>query len=128
MHYFIGMDSQNGKTWKYLGPKPGSSYKQLFINGRGIAARTLYGAYMSEEFPRTPQQIAQDWDVPLEAVMEAIAYCQTDPPEIREDWEEEEAFERSRILNDPRYYFPGIDKVRANLLAEQEAKKSSPPC
>jgi len=122
------MDTQNGQNWKYLALKPGSSYKQLFIKGRGIAARTLYGAYMREEAPQTPEEIAKDWDVPLAAVKEAIAYCQTDPPEIREDWEEEEALERSRILNDPKYYFPGIETVRAELLAEQEAKKSAPPC
>jgi hypothetical protein len=107
-----------------LDEKPGSSYKQLFVKGRGIRARTLYGAFMSEEEPRSPEQIAEDWNLPLEVVLEAIAYCQTDPPEIREDWEREQAYENERILNDPHYYFPGIEAVRAQLLADQEARKS----
>ena len=34
----------------------------------------------------TPEEIAREYDLPVEAVKEAIAYCQTDPPEIREDF------------------------------------------
>ena len=45
---------------------------------------------MSAEEPMTPAEIAADYDLPLEAVEEAIAYCQTDPPEIKEDFEREE--------------------------------------
>ena len=80
--------------------------------------------FMSEEEPQTPEQIAEDRDLPLEAVLEAIAYCQCDPPEIRQDWEEEEALERARILNDPTYYFPGIEEKRAQILAEEVARAS----
>ena len=66
-------------TWKFLEPNPKSAYKQLFLKGRRIRARDLYGMYMSAEEPMTPAQIAADYDLPLEAVEEAIAYCQTDP-------------------------------------------------
>ena len=34
---------------------------------------------------------AADFNLPMEAVREAIAYCESNPPEIREDWEAEEA-------------------------------------
>jgi hypothetical protein len=118
------MATSSPNNWKYLGRKPGSNYRQLFIKGRNIAARSIYGDYMSAEEARTPEQIAADRDLPLEVVLECIAYCQSDPPEIREDWEREEARERERILNDPKYYFPGIDEVRAKLLAEREANLS----
>jgi uncharacterized protein (DUF433 family) len=40
---------------------------------------------MNAKEPRTPQQLAEDFGVPLEAVEEAIAYCQSAPPELRED-------------------------------------------
>lgn len=76
--------------WRYLAPNPKSSYRQLFIAGTRIRARTLYGAYMSAEEPMTPEEIADDYDLPLEAVQEAIAYCDTDPPEIREDFAREQ--------------------------------------
>ena len=75
----------------YLHRKPGSNYRQLFIKGRNIAARTLYGYHVAgEDWPgQTPEELAADFDLPIEAVREAIAYCESDPPEIRADWEME---------------------------------------
>ena len=55
-------------NWVYLARKHGSAYKQLFIKGRNIAARTLYGDYMSEEEPMTLEEIAADRDLPIEMV------------------------------------------------------------
>ena len=89
--------------WKHLERKPGSLYRQLFIKDRGIAARTLYGQFVSEEEPRTAEQIAADWNLPLEAVREAIAYCETNPPEIQKDWEDEEALDEAIGMKDPAY-------------------------
>ena len=74
--------SQTPHEWKYLERRPGSSYKQLCINGKRIWAWTLYCEFMSAKEPRTPEQLAEDWGVPLEAVQEAIAYCQSAPPEL----------------------------------------------
>jgi uncharacterized protein (DUF433 family) len=84
--------STASNTYKYLRRKPRSSYKQLWIfdKGRYIFARTVYGHYVSEESPMTVEEIAEDRDLPIEAVREAIAYCESDPPEIHQDWEEEE--------------------------------------
>ncbi len=75
--------------WKYLARKPGSAYKQLFIKDRWIAARTLYGQTVGEE-ARWPEELARDYDLPLEIVLEAVAYCESKPKEIREDWEREQ--------------------------------------
>src|SRR6516165_6992247 len=77
--------------YKNLVRKPKSSYKQLFVKDHWFSARTLYCLHMDKESPLTPAQIAHDFDLPLEAVFEAIAYCQADPPEIREDQEMERA-------------------------------------
>ena len=77
-------------TWKYLAPKPKSFYKQLFVNRR-IQARLLYGLYRNAEEPQSPEQIAAAYNLPLEAVQEAIAYCESNPPEIQEDFAAEEA-------------------------------------
>src|SRR5207237_5041407 len=79
------------KTWQYLGPKEGSAYRQLFVKGTRIMARILYGMVVREEDPMTPDEIAAAFHIPVEAVREAIAYCESEPPEIREDWEREEA-------------------------------------
>lgn len=90
-------------TWKYLARKSGSCYKQLYIKGRNIAARTLYGRYMSEEAATAPEEIAADYGLPLEAVLEAIAYCASNPQEIAEDWAAEEALAEATNMNDANY-------------------------
>ena len=71
--------SETQREWKYLERRPGSSYQQLCIKGKRIWAWTLYCEFMSEKEPRAPEQLAADFEIPLEAVQEAIAYCQSDP-------------------------------------------------
>jgi hypothetical protein len=88
-------ESIHGK-WQFLAPKPGSVYKQLFVKNTRIMARVLYGMHLNQEEPRSPEEIANIFGLPVEAVHEAIAYCATDPPEVRMDWEEEEASDRAR--------------------------------
>src|SRR5207253_8160387 len=84
--------------------KPNSVYKQLFIRDHWISARTIYGKYVSEECPMTPEEIAADYDgLPLEAVQEAIAYCESKPPEIASDYAAEEALMEATGMNDPEY-------------------------
>ncbi len=89
--------------YKYLVRKPKSVYKQLFVKDRWIAARTIYGKYAREESPMTPEQIARDVDLPLEAVREAIAYCESNPPELVEDYAREEAVMEATGMNEPKY-------------------------
>ena len=59
--------------YKYLKPKPGSNYRQLFVNGR-IRAEILYRETVGRE-PLTPEQVAGEYGIPVEAVREAIDYC-----------------------------------------------------
>jgi uncharacterized protein (DUF433 family) len=87
--------------WKYLERRPGSSYRQLSIKGTRIWAWTLYCEFMNVKEPRTLQQLAEDWGVPLEAVHEAIAYCESAPPEIREDHRQDELLAEAIGMNDP---------------------------
>jgi uncharacterized protein (DUF433 family) len=59
--------------YKYLQTKPGSNYHQLFVQGR-IRAEILYRETVGPE-PLTPEEVASEYGVPLEAVVEAIDYC-----------------------------------------------------
>ena len=97
------MNASTPNHWVYLDRKPGSVYRQLFVKDRNIAARTLYGHFASEEEPRSPEQIAADYELPIEAVREAIAYCESNPPELHEDWLAEEALEEATGMKDPEY-------------------------
>ena len=103
-------------AYRYLAPNPRSSYKQLFVKGTRIPARVLYGCYVSLEEARSPEEIAADYNLPLEAVKEAIAYCESDPPEIREDFAREEALMKATGEADPGYKYHGKPK----LLSAQE--------
>lgn len=100
------MSASPKSAWKYLAPKPASFYKQLFVNGR-IATWILHGMYVSEEEPMTAKEIADDYGLPLEAVLEAIAYCESDPPEMRSDWQREEALIKATGMNDLTYQLSG---------------------
>jgi uncharacterized protein (DUF433 family) len=105
------MNRSTSTTWQYLAPNPNSCYKQLFIKGTRIRARVLYGLFMSADEPMTPEKIAADFNLPLPAVQEAIAYCQAHPPEIAQDLEREERLMQASGMNDPDYQHGGKFKV-----------------
>jgi hypothetical protein len=102
--------SESPREWKYLERRPGSSYQQLSIKEKHIWAWTLYCEFMSEKEPRTPQQLAEDWGVPFEAVQEAIEYCQSDPPELREDKRKQGLLHEPIGMNDPAIWRIGKPK------------------
>src|SRR5438094_6210193 len=109
--------STNSNPYKYLARKGNSNYKHLFIKDRGISSRTLYGKYARDENPMTPEEIAADYDLPLEAVLEAIAYCESNPPELAEDYAREEARMEATGMNDPSY------DGRTKVLTPQEMSR-----
>ena len=116
LHYHNSMD--NSSAWKYLARKPKSAYKQLFVKDRWVAARTLYGQSLGED-ARTPPQLAADYALPLEVVLEAIAYCESDPPEIQEDYAREQALSSAIGTDNPtdRHGTPQLlsPQVRAKI-------------
>jgi uncharacterized protein (DUF433 family) len=107
--------SSTSTQYVHLAPNPKSAYKQLFIKGTRIRARVLYGWYACEE-PQTPEEIAADYGLPVEAVLEAIAYCESNPPELLEDYAREEALMEASGMNDPDYKYHPSPK----LLSPQE--------
>ena len=58
----------------HLETRPRSHYSQLWVKGRHIRAEVLYRLTVGPE-PRTPKEVAQDYDLPVEAVQEAIDYA-----------------------------------------------------
>jgi uncharacterized protein (DUF433 family) len=60
--------------YKHLEPRPRSNYRQLWVKGRHMRAEVLYRYTVGPE-PETPQEVADDYDLPVEAVLEAIDYC-----------------------------------------------------
>jgi uncharacterized protein (DUF433 family) len=97
--------STNSDRYKYLARKPKSVYKRLFVKERWISARTIYGKYVRDDSPMTPEEIAADYELPLDAVLEAIAYCESNPPEIAQDYAREEAIMQASGENEPDYQY-----------------------
>ena len=77
------MNDSNG--YKYLGPKQGSMYRQFFVLNR-IRAETLYRATFGPD-ARTPQEVAEDYGVPLEAVFESIRYYEENQALIQQEFD-----------------------------------------
>lgn len=79
------------EMYVYLEKRPDKKLLELFLRGTGIRASTIWhDRYVSRLNPR---QIAEDRDIPVEAVYEALAYCQ-------ESWESichEKDQERQRL-------------------------------
>lgn len=88
----------NGE-YKYLKPKRGSRYQQLFF-GR-IRAEVLYRETVGQE-PLTPSEVAREYGVPLEAVLEAIDYCTKNKDLL----DAERAREEARIKSSGRDKWP----------------------
>lgn len=92
-------------TYQYLEPHIGSSYKQLFIKGTKLRAITIYSAayQRGDEDDRTPEQTAEDYGIPIEAVYEAIRYCESKPVEVDFDFRKSDLLFEARGMNHPNY-------------------------
>ena len=60
--------------YQHLERRPRSHYRQLWVKGRHIRAEVLYRLTVGLE-PLTLEEVAQDYDLPIEAVKEAIDYA-----------------------------------------------------
>ena len=96
-----------GAEYQYLRPKLGSNYRQLFV-GR-IRAEVLYRETVGSE-PLTPEDVAKEYDVPVEAIREAIDYCERNKElldaERAREWERIKAAGRDKWPYAPKDFKP----------------------
>ena len=96
----------NTNEYKNLAPKLGSLYRQLFIKGTRIRAEIIYRQVIGGE-QRTPEEVAKDWNLPLEVVQECIDYCEKNADLLQQEWEEDEAdLAKRRALHPEMYPLP----------------------
>jgi uncharacterized protein (DUF433 family) len=111
--------------YRYLEDRPCSLYRQPFIKGRRIRVEILYAATFDavdvEEGlieGQTPEEIAADYDLPVEAVREAIDYCKAHWDVVMKDHAREERIAEATGTNHPDYkYNPKKDY---KILTPQE--------
>ena len=110
-------------TYQHLEQRPNSAYRQLFIKGTRIRADLVYRAHINPEQPMTPEELAADYNLPLEAVLEAIDYGRSDPPEVADDARCEEALMAARGQLDPNYKYD----ARPRILTPEEVVRLGAP-
>jgi uncharacterized protein (DUF433 family) len=94
------MPTKAETQYQHLEPRPGSNYRQWFLKGRRIRTAVVDEAIHGPD-PRTPEEFAQDYQVPLEAVLEALDYVARNRPLIEQERDHEAARLRARGLDGP---------------------------
>lgn len=85
--------------WHYLEQRPHPWRRQLYIKGKRIKASVIYFDMMANE--ETPQQAAENWDLPLAAIQEVIEYCQTYQELLNIEAAEERRIVREGVTLEP---------------------------
>jgi uncharacterized protein (DUF433 family) len=94
------MSSKIEPHYQHLEPRPGSNYRQLFLKGRRIRAAVVDQAIHGPD-PFTPEEFAREYQVPLEAVLEALDYVAQNRVLIEQERDHEAARLRARGLIGP---------------------------
>lgn len=85
------MTTNSSKTqWQYLEQRPDSWRQQLYLKGKKLRARNVYSDMMVNEW--SIEETAYNWDLPVEAVEEAIEYCQTFKELLAQEAEQEQHY------------------------------------
>lgn len=85
-------DLEGNANWTYLCERPHPWRRQLSVKGRKLLASTLWNDAQANGM--TAEEIAEDRDLPVEAVQEALRYAESHLPLVRMEAEEE----RRRLL------------------------------
>src|SRR5260370_33537143 len=85
--------------YKYLAPRYGSSYRQYFLKGSKLRAEVLFGETVGPD-ARTPEEGAEDYEVPVAAVYESMRSCPENQDVLLQDSEMETTSVRGHGLHD----------------------------
>ena len=75
------------ENWQYLIARPHPWRKQLYIKGRKLLASTIWRDMTANGM--SPEQAAENWDLPLSAIYEAIDYCESHQELLKLEADEE---------------------------------------
>ncbi len=73
--------------WQYLEKRSHPWRQQLYIKGRRVKASVIYSDMIVNE--ETPEEAAENWDLPLAAISEVIEYCQSHQELLKQEAAEE---------------------------------------
>src|SRR5436305_1771733 len=94
------MSTKAETEYQHLEPRPGSNYRQLFLKGRRIRAAVVDEAIHGPD-PYTAEEFAEEFQVPLDAVVEALDYVARNRALIEQERDREAARLRARGCDGP---------------------------
>ncbi|NWF58494.1 MAG: hypothetical protein HXY43_04070 [Fischerella sp.] len=80
-------DTSQTENWQYLVARPHPWRKQLYIKGRKLLASTVWQDMIANQM--SPEEAAENWDLPLSAIHEAIHYCESHQELLKLEADEE---------------------------------------
>ncbi len=75
-------------SWTYLCERPHPWRRQLYIKGRKLLASNVWNDMVANDL--TVEEVAADRDLPVQAVLEAVRYCEQTLELIKMEAQEEE--------------------------------------
>lgn len=75
------------EDWKYLVTRPHPWRRQLYIKGRKLLVSTVWQDMIANKM--SAEQAAENWDLPLAAIHEAINYCENNRELLKLEADEE---------------------------------------
>ncbi|MBO3458539.1 hypothetical protein G4P69_07465 [Aetokthonos hydrillicola CCALA 1050] len=69
------LESPQVDDWQYLVERPHPWRRQLYIKGRKLLASTIWQDIVVNQMSQ--EEAADNWDLPLAVIQEAILYCET---------------------------------------------------
>ena len=94
MTYFLEKTFMTTTQWQYLEKRSHPWRKQLYIKGKRLKAFDVWMDMIVNK--ETPVEAAENWDLPLDAVMEAIKYCQTHQELLKKEAQKERCYLEER--------------------------------
>ena len=76
--------------WQYLEKRPHPWRQQLYFKGRRLRPFTVWITLQVEQV--TLEEAAEDWDLPLAVVKEAIVYCEANRELLQQEAAEERRY------------------------------------
>ncbi len=75
------------ENWQYLVTRPHPWRKQLYIKGHKLLASTVWQDMITNHM--SPEEAAENWDLPLSAIYEVIRYCESHQELLKLEADEE---------------------------------------
>jgi uncharacterized protein (DUF433 family) len=83
--------TNSAKTqWQYLEQRPDNWRQQLYLKGKKLRAHIVWSDMIVNQW--SIEETAYNWDLPIEAVIEAIEYCQTHQELLAQEADEERQY------------------------------------